>query len=211
MPACFLRLALFVACLAAAALAADDTTASTKEKIKAKLLEDAKKQAATAAAQPSSVATPQKSDAADKPAESATAASTPDDKAPKATDAAAKAKAEPATVLPKVEVNRSRINEIDRQIYEQEKDIAHEKEHTKPTEIDKALNDPKISKALSVFGGESSSQRATVAGERVKIMEEEKDLLEAMKTAKTKDEKAELQKELDELRAYRRELEKSLR
>ena len=210
MNALFLRIVLMVGFLAGAAFAADDTTASTKEKIKARLLEDAKKQAASPAAQ-TTAATPPKSDAGDKTAESAPPAMTPDDKAAKATDAAAKAKAEPATVLPKVEVNRSRINEIDRQIYQQEKDIAHEKEHTKPTEIDKALNDPKVSKALSVFGGESSSQRATIASERVKIMEEEKDLLEAMKTAKTKEEKAELQKELDELRAYRRQLEKTLR
>jgi hypothetical protein len=42
-------------------------------------------------------------------------------------------------------------------------------------------------------------------------MEAEKDLIEAIAHAKTKAEKQELQKQLDELKAVRRELEKTLR
>ena len=42
-------------------------------------------------------------------------------------------------------------------------------------------------------------------------MEAEKDLIEAIARAKTKDEKHALQKQLDELKAVRRELEKTLR
>lgn len=115
------------------------------------------------------------------------------------------------TVLPKVEVRNSRITELDQQIAKQEREIARQKENTKSTETDKALNDPKISKLLSIFGGESSKHREAIAQERVSLMEAEKDILEAMKTARTREERAELQKQLDELKAYRRELEKSLR
>jgi hypothetical protein len=77
--------------------------------------------------------------------------------------------------------------------------------------LDKALNDSKVAKALSIFGGESNQYRANVAKERVSLMEEEKDLLEAIARARTKEEKQELQKQLDEIRAMRRQLEKSLK
>lgn len=203
---------------AAAVSAADekDTKVTSRDVLRARILEEnARKQAAAGAPAPATApddknATPV---ASQSPAEAKKPASAAAGKAPKAVanEATATAKQQPATVLPKVEVNRSRINEIDGKIIEQEREIAHEKINTKPTEIDKALNSPKVAKALSIFGGESSSQRATVASERVKIMEEERDLLETMKAAKTKEEKAELQKELEALRAYRRELEKSLR
>jgi sensor histidine kinase regulating citrate/malate metabolism len=42
-------------------------------------------------------------------------------------------------------------------------------------------------------------------------MEAEKDIIEAIARARTKEEKAELQKQLDEIRAFRRELDKTLR
>ena len=42
-------------------------------------------------------------------------------------------------------------------------------------------------------------------------MEAEKDLIEAIAYAKTKEEKADLQKQLDELKTMRRQLDKSLR
>jgi hypothetical protein len=42
-------------------------------------------------------------------------------------------------------------------------------------------------------------------------MEVEKDLLQAIAVANTKAEKAELQKQLDQIRAVRRDLEKTLR
>lgn len=125
--------------------------------------------------------------------------------------AAAKPADEPATVLPRVEVRKDRITEVDREIYLQEKEIAREKRNTQQSEVDKALNSPKVSAALGIFGGESSAHRAGVASERVSLMQEEKDLLEQMRHAKTKEEKAELQKQIDELKAYRRELEKALR
>ena len=81
----------------------------------------------------------------------------------------------------------------------------------KSTELDKALNDTKVSNALSILGGQSNSYRANVAKERVSLMEDEKDLLEEIAHAKTKAEKQELQKQLEEIKAMRRELEKNLR
>ncbi len=114
-------------------------------------------------------------------------------------------------MLPKVEVRRDRVTELDQQIALQEQEMAREKKNLEQTEVDKALNDSKVAKALSIFGGQSSRQRAGVAAERVNLMQEERDLLEVMRYAKTKEEKAGLQKQLDELRALRRELEKTLR
>jgi hypothetical protein len=124
---------------------------------------------------------------------------------------AARTKAEAATVLPKVEVQKTRITELDRQVHEQEVAIAREKQHTEPTELDRALNDSKISKVLSVFGGQSNQYRANVAKERVSMMEDERAVIEALGRAESKEEKQALQRELDELRAMRRQLEQSLR
>jgi hypothetical protein len=121
------------------------------------------------------------------------------------------AKKEPATVLPKMEVKKHRITELDQQLAKQDEAIAREKKNTKPSEMDKALNDEKIAKPLSIFGGESTQYRKQVANQRVALMEDEKDLLEAIAQAKTKEEKTQLQKQLDALRAERRELEKAMR
>lgn len=122
-----------------------------------------------------------------------------------------RAPAEAPTVLPQVEVKKRRISELDQMLAKQERDIAREKKNTKPGELDKALNDSKIARPLAVFGGESTQFRQRVASERVSLMQDEKDLIEAMAQAKTKEEKAELQKQLDFLRAERRELERALR
>lgn len=120
----------------------------------------------------------------------------------------AKPDGDPATLLPQVEVKKSRITELDRQLALQEQAIAREKKNLKSTETDKALNDPKLSSVLSIFGGESSKHRESLAQERVNLMESERDLIEAIARAKTKEEKQDLQKQLDEIKATRRELEK---
>lgn len=180
------------------------------------MLEDAKRKAAEAAAKPAPAA-PAKPEADAKAATPAAKPTVDSATPPPATDAArakaaaAKTAAEPPTVLPKVMVNKPRITVLDQQIAEQDKDIAREKQNAKATELDKALNDPKVSKALSILGGKSSEYHETVAQERVKIMEDERDILEQMKLVKTKAEKEDLQKQLDELRAYRRALEQNLR
>jgi hypothetical protein len=117
----------------------------------------------------------------------------------------------PAKVLPKVEVRKDRITKLDQELAKEDQQIAREKQNTKRTEMDTALNDQKIAKPLSIFGGESTQFRQRVANQRVALMEDEKDLLVAIAQAKTKAEKAELQKQLDELRAERRELERTMR
>lgn len=115
------------------------------------------------------------------------------------------------SVLPKVEVKKGRITVLDQQLAKQEEDIARERKNLKTTETDLVLNDSKVAKPLAIFGGESAQFRKRVASERVELMEAEKDIIEAMARAKTKAEKDELQKQLDEIRTFRRELDKTLR
>ncbi len=134
--------------------------------------------------------------------------STPDPSTAKKTDAT---HAQPATVLPKVEVRKGRITKLDQALAQEDEQIAREKKNTKPTEVDQALNNSKIAKPLSFLGGESADYRKQVASERVSLMEDEKDLIEAIAHAKTKAEKAGLQKQLDALREERRQLEQALR
>jgi hypothetical protein len=181
-----------------------------KDVLKARIAEDAKKVEAKKGPAPASpgAAAKKSSDApdAEKPTTTETAAKSSE--ATKSDPAAAK----PApTVLPKVEVRKSRITELDQKLAKQEQDIARERKNLKASEVDTALNDAKIAKPLSIFGGESAQFRQHVASERVELMEAEKDLIEAIAHAKTKAEKQQLQKQLDELKAVRRELEKSLR
>jgi hypothetical protein len=167
-----------------------------REVLRARMAEDAKKQTAAPVAP--------KAAKEEKPA---TAPAT----APAKETVTKAAPQPPATVLPKVEVKRDRITVLDQKLAKQEEDIAREKKNTQPSEVDLALNDSKIAKPLSIFGGESAQFRKRVASERVELMEAEKDIIEAIARAKTKKEKEELQKQLDELRAVRRELEKTAR
>jgi len=114
---------------------------------------------------------------------------------------------EPATLLPKVEVKKGRVTELDRQLHEQEVAIAREKKNLKSSEADKTLNDSKFS--LPILGGRTTEYRTGIAKERITLMEEEKDLIEAIAQAKTKEEKQELQKYLEELKTTRRTLERT--
>jgi hypothetical protein len=110
-----------------------------------------------------------------------------------------------------VDVRKDRITELDRQLEKQNKEIAREKKNTKPTPLDETLNGPKVSKALALFGGQSSDDRSSIAKERVAMMEEEREMIEAIDQATTKEEKEELQKTLDSMKAMRREFEQALR
>ncbi|PAW66295.1 MAG: hypothetical protein B9S34_08395 [Opitutia bacterium Tous-C1TDCM] len=183
-----------------------------REALRARLAEDAKKvparRPAPVAATPAPLPLPATPTAATpaKPAEPAapvpvapkTAAKNPDAK-------------EIATVLPKMEVKKGRITVLDQQLALQEQDLAREKKNLQVSETDLALNDSKLAKPLAIFGGDSAQYRRNVASERVELMEAEKDLIEAIAHAKTKEEKAMLQKQLDELRTLRRNLDKSMR
>jgi hypothetical protein len=190
------------------ARAADEapTKTNVSDAIRARLNEDAKQgktrpagptktQAAAEAAQPAPPPTPP----------------TPAPATPVSTEEAAKAREQAPTVLDPVEVRKRKMTEFENQLQKQEAEIIREKKNTKATELDKALNDSTVSKALAIFGGKSNEHRASVASERVSLMEEEKDLIEAINHAKTKEEKRDLQKQLDELKKVRRELEKSLK
>ncbi len=184
----FLPTALLAASLSLTALAAEPAAAPAKP---------------PAAARAQTLA-----DASGKPAPTATPAT----EAPRATQPAGATATpppaeEPATMLPQVEVNKSRITDIDVELQAQDQAIAREKVNTKPTKLDDTLNNSAIAKALSIFGGSSSEGRSALAQERIRMMEEEKELLESMRLARTKEEKAELQQELDALRATRRELD----
>ncbi len=168
-----------------------------KEALRARMMEDAKKKPVTPVA-------PVKTDKPEAPAPPAEPAK---DTAKKN----ATTQHQPATVLPKVEVKKGRITVLDQQLAKQDEEIAREKKNLKSSEVDLALNDAKVAKPLSIFGGDSAQFRKRVASERVELMEAEKDLMTAIAQAKTKKEKEELQKQLEELRTMRRELDKTLR
>lgn len=170
---------------------------TVKEILRARMAEDAKKKNPAPAPKPAP--------APATPATGPAAAATP------ATKARPDAAKEVATVLPKMEVKKGRITVLDQQLAKQEEDIARERKNLKASEVDLALNDSKIAKPLAIFGGDSSQFRQRVASERVQLMEAEKDILQAIALAKTKQEKQELQKQLDEMRAVRRQLDKTLR
>ena len=180
---------------------------ATNEEIQARLAEHARKKSAPtvepAAAKPAPPTSPD--------AKSAPAATPAETKAAPAPGTAQAKAAEPAAVLPKVEVRKDRITELDRQLEKQNQEIAREKKNTKPTPLDETLNGPKVSKVFALFGGQSSEDRSNIARERVSMMEEERDMLEAISQATTKEEKEELQRTLDSMKAMRRELERALR
>jgi hypothetical protein len=117
--------------------------------------------------------------------------------------------------MPKVEVRKGKYSERDRklavELHRQDQDIARERKNLKASETDLALNDSKIARPLAIFGGNSAQFRQRVAAERVELMEAEKDIIEQIAIAQKPEEKKELQKQLDELRAMRRQLDQSLR
>src|SRR4051812_41787139 len=193
--------------------AEDDAAPKTnmKELLKARIAEDAKKTAPAATpTKPDKPATPAATTPVAMPTAAPTASPAKNSEAAKETPPV-KTADQPATVLPKVEVKKGRITVLDQQLAKQDEEIAREKKNTKSSEVDLALNDSKVAKPLAIFGGDSAQFRKRVASERVELMEAEKDVMEAIAHAKTKAEKAELQKQLDELKAMRRELDKSLR
>lgn len=199
---------------------------SARDALRAQMIEDAKKQAAALpprppAPKPNPIAKPDTASSATTPpapaptsptalikADIDKAAVDADAAKPAATSPAPKAGDTPAAVLPKVEVNRTKPTEAGRMMYEQEKEIAREKKLTKSSELDKALNNSKVS--LPIFGGQTTASRESVASERVSLMEEERDLIEEIAHAKTKEQKAELTKQLNEIKKIRRELEQAI-
>lgn len=188
----FLRTLLALACATAAHASAEETAAekaAREEKVKARLAEHALRKATD--------------DAPHVAPESAPAAPAPVAQAP--------AKADPITTLPELEVRNTRISELDVKIRKLNKDIARERKKMKSSDTDKALNSDKASRAMALFGGKSTSQRESVAAERVNLMESERDLLELMKLPATKEELKLLEQQVDSLRTVRRNLDEALR
>jgi hypothetical protein len=128
-----------------------------------------------------------------------------DPAAPSAPTPEKTAAAEPPSTLPTVEVNKSKVTELNRQLYEQDKKIAREAKATKSTELDTALNGDALN--VKLLGGESSKVRSGIAKERVELLQLERDLIETIGKTKNAKEKADLKKELEEIKKMRRELE----
>ncbi len=122
---------------------------------------------------------------------------------------AAPAKDDPTMLLPRIEVSKSRITELAIALHEKDVEIAREKKNIKPSALDASLNDPDVAHKLSILGGSSSEDRSRLAEERVSLLEAERDLIEQVFAARTDAERAELQKQLNELKTMRRELERS--
>jgi hypothetical protein len=214
MTARLLAAVLLTASLSLPIRAADEEPAkkpARNEALRAQITEDAKKQAAATPAP----TTPPAAAASAKTPTPAKTGTGPEKEKPKDAGAAPAKSAEqapppePATVLPKMEVNRSKLHPLARELYEKEREVAREKQLTKPTELDKALNNPKLS--LPIFGGQSTSSRASIASERTALLEAEADLIEEIGRARTKEQKEELRKQLDELKKVRRDLEHAIR
>lgn len=133
--------------------------------------------------------------------------------------AAAEAKPAPAAnksgnevfVMPKFEVRRDRVRWLDREIKRTDKMIAREKAKVKSTDLDRALNNDKLVRAAAIFGGNTADHLSAVAATRVGILENERDILEAMKRPATLQEMQMFEEQIRQLRLLRRELDDAAR
>ena len=114
---------------------------------------------------------------------------------------------EEVMVLPKLEVTAQRAKEIDRELKRVDKMIAREKKKIKSTDLDKTLNNEKLSRAAAIFGGNSAEHLSAVAATHVMLLEQERMVLEAMKRPATLEERKLMQAELEQLRLTRRNLD----
>jgi hypothetical protein len=113
--------------------------------------------------------------------------------------------------LPKVEVTSARIKAIDAELKKIDKQIASEKKKMKSTDLDKSLNSDQLAKSASIFGGNSASHMEAVAATRVALLENERVLLERLKFPRTKEDQALIEKELENLRTTRRNLDDAVK
>lgn len=211
-PVLAIPLAAAVACAQSTAEPTEPPRSSVRDALRARAAEDAKK---TPAAK-TTAAAPANRPATTGPASAApAAASSPTTEPPESTAAKTDGERSSTTVLPKMEVRKGKFSERDyklaQDLHKQDQEIEREKRNLKVSETDAALNNSKVSSALSVFGGESAQYRKRVAAERLELLEAEKDIIEQIAIAQKPEEKQLLQKQLDELREMRRQLDKSLR
>lgn len=118
---------------------------------------------------------------------------------------------EKVVTLPKVEVTASQIREIDVALKRLDKQIARETRRLEKTQADEVLNSEKVSRAAALFGGKSAAQRASVTAVRLQSLEKERTLLESLKVPQPEKERKLVEKEIEAQRAYRRELDHTLR
>jgi hypothetical protein len=195
MKASILRLLIATGCMAVSntvLIANEEDKAAQEERVKARLAERAKA----------------KAEGESKPASAKDESPASTLKSEVETDTPDKAE---VTTLPEIEVRQTRIYDIDIKIRKLNREIAREQKKVKPTDADAALNNPKASRILSVFGGKSAEQRSAMAAERVYLMEQERELLELMKLPMTAAKLTELEQQADALRSVRRNLDVELR
>ena len=141
---------------------------------------------------------PKPTDAA-KPAETAKPADAPKSTAPAVTG--------PVVELPVIQVTQGRIHQLDKEIGRLDKLIIREQAKVKSSDLDRALNNPKLANAAAIFGGNSAEHLSAVAASRVSLLEAERSVLEDMKRPGTATALAQLEAELEQLRVTRRNLD----
>ena len=120
---------------------------------------------------------------------------------------AARPAAEAPIELPKMEVTAQRVKKIDKEIKRLDKLIVRERNKIKSTDLDKALNNEKVAHAAAIFGGNSADHMSAVAASRVMLLEQERDVFEAMKRPATLDELKMMEAQIEEIRTTRRNLD----
>ncbi len=75
--------------------------------------------------------------------------------------------------------------------------------------MDDSLNESGVSHKLANFGGSAAEDRSRLAEDRVMLLEAERDLIEQIFNARTDEERAQLQKQMDDLKTMRRQLERT--
>ena len=117
------------------------------------------------------------------------------------------AAAEAQIELPKMQVTAQRVKSIDKEIKRLDKLIIREQAKVKSTELDKALNNEKVAHAAAIFGGNSADHMSLVAASRVMLLEQERQVFEAMKRPATVDEFKMMEAQIEEIRTTRRNLD----
>jgi hypothetical protein len=147
-------------------------------------------------------------------AETAPAPAKTPSEAPKATQPAPPAPTpadKDVIALPKVEVTSARVKAIDAELKKIDKQIAREKKNLKSTNLDESINSDKVTKAAAIFGGNSASHMVAIAATRVNLLESERAMLERLKFPRTEEDQALIEKEIENLRTTRRNLDDAVK
>ncbi len=84
------------------------------------------------------------------------------------------------------------------------------RKNIKPTALDDSISDPEVAHKPSPSSAVPPSEdRSRLAEERVSLLEAERDITEQIFASRTDAERAEVQKQLNELKTMRRQLERT--